>query len=74
MAAMLKIHKNPQLKKIGWKLILQIHDEVILEGPEETEEEALRLVKIDMENPFENPLRVDLIVDAKVAKTWYEAK
>ena len=35
MAAMIKIHKDPLLKDLGFKLLLQIHDEVILEGPEE---------------------------------------
>ncbi len=42
IGAMVKIWKDPLLKKLGWKLILQIHDEVILEGPEESAEEALR--------------------------------
>ena len=64
------------LAKMGWKLLMQIHDEVILEGPEESADEALALVKWRMEHPFRgtNPLEVDLAVDAKTAKTWYEAK
>ena len=33
IAAMVNIHKNQQLKQLGWKLLLQIHDELILEGP-----------------------------------------
>jgi DNA polymerase-1 len=37
---MVKLHKNQQLKDMGWKLLLQIHDEVIMEGPEETAEKA----------------------------------
>lgn len=35
IAAMVKLHKDKILKDLGYKLILQIHDEVILEGPEE---------------------------------------
>jgi DNA polymerase-1 len=35
MAAMVKIHKDHILKDLGFKLQLQIHDEVILEGPKE---------------------------------------
>jgi DNA polymerase I len=40
MMAMIKINKNEKLQRLGWILLMQIHDEVILEGPEETAEEA----------------------------------
>jgi DNA polymerase-1 len=65
------------LKEIGYELLMQIHDEVILEGPEEHKDEALALVKRHMENPFndhENLCDVDLNVDGNYAKTWFEAK
>lgn len=53
MAAMVKIHKDPVLRDMGFKLQLQIHDEVILEGPSELAEEAkTRLVEI-MESPLD---------------------
>lgn len=74
MMAMLKIHYNQRLRDMGWKLLLQIHDEVILEGPKESQSEAKALVVSLMECPFAKPLRVDLVVDAKCASTWYEAK
>lgn len=76
MCAMLEISKNAQLKELGWKLLLQVHDEVILEGPEESEKEAMAIVVDCMSNPFngKNILRVDLSVDAKCAKNWYAAK
>ena len=32
-SAMVKIAKNKKLKYLGWKLLMQIHDELILEGP-----------------------------------------
>jgi DNA polymerase I len=57
---------------------LQVHDEVIFEGPEETVAEAQAEVVHCMENPWDDlglqPLRVHLAVDADNAKTWYEAK
>ncbi len=55
---------------------LQVHDEVILEGPKESAEEAQKLVLACMEKPFDgqNPLLVQLVVDSKIADTWYEAK
>lgn len=36
MMAMIKLWKSQVLKDLGWKLLLQIHDEVILEGPKES--------------------------------------
>ena len=81
MLAMLKIQRCPRLKELGYKLLMQIHDEVILEGPVEHEEEALALTKAHMQNPFEeangenvNLLDVELVVDGDSAKTWMDAK
>lgn len=42
------------LKDLGWKLLLQIHDEVILEGPKESRDAAMAEVRHCMENPFDN--------------------
>ncbi|CAM8944603.1 unnamed protein product [Rhodiola kirilowii] len=76
MCAMLEITRNKRLKELGWKLILQVHDEVILEGPTESSEEAKGIVVDCMAKPFngKNILKVDLAVDAKCAKNWYAAK
>jgi len=78
MMAMIKLWKSERLKELGFRLLLQIHDEVILEGPEENVEEAMKEVVGCMENPFDNvglsKLQVHLDVDAKYAKSWYKAK
>ncbi|OIW16338.1 hypothetical protein TanjilG_19054 [Lupinus angustifolius] len=76
MCAMLEICNNKQLKELGWKLLLQVHDEVILEGPTESAEVAKAIVVDCMSKPFngKNILNVDLSVDAKCAKNWYSAK
>lgn len=78
MAAMIKLHTSEVLGRLGWKLLLQIHDEVILEGPDESSEEAFVEVKKLMECPYDTfglkPLAVDLPVDAKIADTWFDAK
>lgn len=74
MMAMLKLHSNKRLKQLKWKIILQIHDEIICEGPEESTDEAMVIVKQCMESPFRQPLLVDLSVDAKADYTWYRAK
>ncbi|KAF6136840.1 hypothetical protein GIB67_030125 [Kingdonia uniflora] len=76
MCAMLEISKNRRLKELGWRLLLQVHDEVILEGPTESSEEAKNIVVDCMSKPFlgVNFLKVDLSVDAKCAQNWYAAK
>jgi DNA polymerase-1 len=77
-AAMLRINEDDTLRRLGWRLLLQVHDEVILEGPRETADEARARVVECMRSPFSGltrkPLLVDLVVDAKHADTWYEAK
>jgi len=78
MMAMIKLWKSAELKRLGWKLLLQIHDEVILEGPIESRDEAMKEVRECMENPWDHfglsPLLVHLDVDAKSADSWYKAK
>jgi DNA polymerase-1 len=78
MMAMNKINDSQKLKDLGWILLLQIHDEVILEGPEETAEEAFKEVLECMQNPWTLGLdktAVPLLVDGSYThKTWYEAK
>lgn len=76
MCAMLQISENVCLKELGWKLLLQVHDEVILEGPTESAEIAKAIVVECMSKPFngENILKVGLSVDAKCAQNWYSAK
>ncbi|KIY95951.1 hypothetical protein MNEG_12009 [Monoraphidium neglectum] len=81
-AAMLAIQRDEWLRENGWRLLLQVHDEVMLEGPKESAAEARQRVIAAMENPWANlghsfegrPLRVELVVDCKAADTWYDAK
>jgi len=73
--AMLQLEKDQVLKDLQFELVLQIHDEVILEGPKQHVEKAMQRVKEVMEHPLDGyKLLVDLNVDAKWAGTWYEAK
>lgn len=68
-------HSNagPCSQRRNW---VQVHDEVILEGPKESADRAQELVVGCMMNPFDgrNPLDVELVVDAKHADTWFAAK
>lgn len=70
--AMVAISKDPLLRKLGFKTILQVHDELVLEGPLEFAEEAKERVRVLMTTCF--PLSVPLQVSAKIGPTWEEAK
>lgn len=62
------------LKKAGLKakLILQVHDELVLDAPEEEKDKAAEILKHEMENAVK--LNVPLTVEVHTGKNWYEAK
>ncbi|MFA5449995.1 MAG: DNA polymerase I [Clostridia bacterium] len=70
--AMLKVDKA--LKEGGYKtkLILQVHDELILDAPKEEAADVKKLLINAMENAV--ILNVPLPVDAKLGANWYEAE
>ena len=53
------------------RLILQVHDELILEAPQVEAESAMKILKEEMENAVE--LSVPLKVDISMGKSWKEA-
>ncbi|GAB2028214.1 DNA polymerase I [Lactovum odontotermitis] len=58
--------------KYAARMLLQVHDEIILDVPEEELESVEKLVKSTMEAAA--LLRVPLKVEENTGKTWYEAK
>jgi hypothetical protein len=74
MCAMLKIWRDMELSSLGYRMMLQVHDEIILEGPSEFSEQAMQRVVSLMGSPFDTPLLVDLVVDAKIVRSWGDAK
>lgn len=54
------------------RLLLQVHDELIVECPEQMAEGVAALVSREMENIVQ--LKVPLTAEAKIGKSWYEAK
>jgi DNA polymerase-1 len=74
MKAMLLLHSHAEFRRLGWKLLLQIHDELIVEGPEETVDEAMAILLAVMKKPFQTPLRVELVVEAKKGDDWFSCK
>ena len=70
--AMVNIHNRLKEKGLKAKLILQVHDELILDAPENEMDEAAEILKYEMENAVK--LNVPLKVDVHSGKNWYEAK
>ncbi len=63
---------NNKLKGMEAKLILQVHDELIVEAPVSEADEVKKIVMDCMENAVK--LNVFLKVDAHIGKSWLEAK
>lgn len=70
--AMVRVYYKLKNKKMKSKLILQVHDELIVDTLIEELEEVKALVKDEMEKAAE--LSVPLTVDINVGKNWYETK
>lgn len=70
--AMVKVFERLKKELPETRLIMQVHDELILEAPERDAESAARILKEEMENAVN--LSVKLCADVGVGKTWYEAK
>ncbi len=70
--AMIEIYKELNNRKLKTKMILQVHDELVFDCPQEEEQEVNTLIKTIMENIFN--LDVPLKVEIEQGKDWYEAK
>ena len=69
--AMLRVDAALRDAGLAARLVLQVHDELIVECPEEEAEQVKVLVKGEMERVAD--LAVPLVADAKAGKTWAEA-
>jgi len=70
--AMIDVYNTLKTRKLNSKLLLQVHDELLIETDEEEKEEVIDILKTCMENAIK--LKVPLIADLSEAKNWYEAK
>ncbi len=70
--AMIRLDAILEERKLKTRMLLQVHDELVLESPPEEVEEAARLVKHEMENVHK--LDVPLVVDTGIGDNWRDAK
>ena len=68
--AMIRLHAVLKEKGMPGMMLLQVHDELVLETPEEQAQEVAELLKDAMENIVE--LRVPLKVDVGIGDNWAE--
>ena len=70
--AMVKVYRRLKSENLDAKLILQVHDELIIECSEELAERVSALLKEEMENVVS--LAVPMTADVHSGKSWYIAK
>lgn len=70
--AMVRVYNRLKAENMEAKLILQVHDELIVEAPENEIEKASKILSEEMENACK--MKVRLRADVNVGRTWYDAK
>ncbi len=70
--AMIRLCKELRENNMKTKIVLQVHDELVLEVPNEEVELAKKVITQSME--YGQPLKVPLVVDIGVGPNWMEAK
>ena len=70
--AMVRVYNRLKEEKMDAKLILQVHDELIVEAPKNEIEKAAKILSEEMENACK--MKVRLRADVNTGRTWYDAK
>jgi DNA polymerase-1 len=70
--AMIRVDERIKAEGLQARLILQIHDELIVESPKEESLRVAMLLQEEMENAVS--LSVPLTAEAAIGRTWYDAK
>jgi DNA polymerase-1 len=70
--AMVAVYRRLKKENMKTHIILQVHDELILESPDDEAERAKQILIEEMENA--GNLGIPLKVDLGVGDNWYQAK
>lgn len=70
--AMRKVFDNQELRKLGFKLLLQVHDELIGECPEENAEQCMNILTDVMKHSVEPLVQVPFKCDGYIVPRWYD--
>lgn len=69
--AMIRVDRRLTEENMKSRLILQVHDELIVEATDDEADKALAIVTEEMENACQ--MKVKLRADGKIGRTWYDA-
>ena len=69
--AMVRVHSRLKREKLAAKLILQVHDELLVECPESEAEQVKHILTEEMQGAAS--FSVPLIADAAAGRSWAEA-
>ena len=73
--AMVKLHNELKSGGFSAKILLQVHDELLLEAPPEEYDEVSNILKRSMEQADDiKPLGVPLVVEVREGANWLECK
>jgi DNA polymerase-1 len=70
--AMISVYKRLKLEGLKSRLILQVHDELIIDALKDEKEKVLVILKEEMENAA--TLKVPLVADINEGESWYDSK
>ncbi len=70
--AMVRVSDSLKREGLKARLILQIHDELIIEAPENEVEKASEILRREMEHVYK--FKVPLVTDLRCGKTWFDTK
>ena len=70
--AMIKVYKALEESNLKAKIVLQVHDEMMIEAPEDEIEKVKEILTNSMQSAAN--LKVPLIAEVSIAKNWYDCK
>ena len=68
---MIELHKNERLKELGFRMLIQVHDEIIAECPKESARECADLLAKTMSYAAEQILEMPIKCDVELTDRWY---
>jgi DNA polymerase-1 len=68
---MIDLYHNEELRKLGFRMLIPVHDEIIAECPEENAKECSRLLAEVMSKAAEKILNMPFKCDVEITREWY---
>lgn len=69
--AMIKVYNSEELRKLGFRIVLQIHDEIIGECPRENAEQVCDILSSIMKTAAQPVVKIPFKADTEISPCWY---